>query len=182
MATKETFHVTTDAQGSVMAVLDGTGAVLERRSYDAYGQVTYMAADGTVIPESPTGLEIGYRGQPMDSTTGLYGNKAQWYSPTLGNNLGDAPPAPTMRGGPNRLTFVVECQLSVICEKVTTGCPGEGQAQIYHPAPVLGYGESEDQKEAVRLAVANAKAIRPPCPPGFTDKGEHFTSRVVSVR
>lgn len=182
MANIKTLHVTTDAQGSVIAVLDETGAVLERRSYDAYGRVTYMTPDGAAVPESPTGLDIGYRGQLMDMSTGLYENRGQWYSPTLGNNLQAPSATPMMRGGPNRLTFVIECQLAVVCEKVVKGCPGEGQTQIYHPPAVFGYGESDDQKEAVRLAVENAKANRPPCPPGFTDKGDHITHRVVSAK
>lgn len=41
MATTD-YYVTTDAMGSVMAVPDEAGNVLQRRSYDAFGQATYV--------------------------------------------------------------------------------------------------------------------------------------------
>jgi RHS repeat-associated protein len=83
MATTD-YYVTTDAMGSVMAVLDEAGNVLERRSYDAFGEVTYMLADGTVVPNSPTGVDIGFQGQLMDELTGMYQMGFRWYSPVLG--------------------------------------------------------------------------------------------------
>jgi len=70
--------------GSVTSVLSSTGEVLERRSYDAFGQVTYMLPDGTPVATSPTGLKVGFHGQLLDQFTGMYQMGYRWYSPVLG--------------------------------------------------------------------------------------------------
>jgi RHS repeat-associated protein len=77
-------YVTTDAMGSVTSVLSSTGEVLERRSYDAFGQMTCMLPDGTPVATSPTGLKVGFHGQLMDQLTGMYQMGYRWYSPVLG--------------------------------------------------------------------------------------------------
>ena len=97
------YYVTTDAMGSVMAVLDEAGNVLERRSYDAFGEVTYMLADGTVVPDSPTGVDIGFQGQLMDELTGMYQMGYRWYSPVLGRWVSRDPIG--LEGGVNPMTF-----------------------------------------------------------------------------
>jgi RHS repeat-associated protein len=66
-----------DAQGSVIAVTSGTGAVAERYVYDPYGN----SAD------SLTGNQIRYTGRRFDPETGLYYYRARYYSPTLGRFL-----------------------------------------------------------------------------------------------
>jgi RHS repeat-associated protein len=76
--------VTTDAMGSVTSVLSSTGEVLERRSYDAFGQMTCMLPDGTPVATSPTGLKVGFHGQLIDELTGMYQMGYRWYSPVLG--------------------------------------------------------------------------------------------------
>lgn len=98
------YYVTTDAMGSVMAVLDESGNVLERRSYDAFGEATYMLADGTVVPDSPTGVDIGFQGQLMDELTGLYQMGYRWYSPVLGRWVSPDPIG--LAGGVNTMEFV----------------------------------------------------------------------------
>lgn len=98
------YYVTTDAMDSVMVVLDETGNVLERRSYDAFGEATYMLADGTVVPDSPTGVDIGFQGQLMDQLTGMYQMGYRWYSPVLGRWVSRDPIGLT--GGLNPMAFV----------------------------------------------------------------------------
>lgn len=99
------YYVTTDAMGSVMAVLDETGNVLERRSYDAFGEATYMLPDGTVVPDSPTGVDIGFQGQLMDQLTGMYQMGYRWYSPILGRWVSRDPIG--LKGGVNPLAYVL---------------------------------------------------------------------------
>lgn len=185
-------YIETDADGSVMAVLSNDGEVLERRSYSASGQVTYMLPDGTIVPESPTGVDIGYRGQLMDTTTGLYENRGQWYSPTLGQNI-NAPlsrtpgmPQPSMERIPHkRPILVVACIYNRYCEKLVRDCNG----RVIDVIPgftkqVTGYGESTSIDEAMKLALKDAelKAADIQCSPGFDIKGPNFECRVVDYK
>lgn len=101
------YYVTTDAMGSVMAVLDEAGNVLERRSYDAFGQVTFMLPDGTVVADSPTGVEIGFQGQQIDELTGMYQMGYRWYSPLLGRWVSQDPIG--LAGGVNICEFSKNC-------------------------------------------------------------------------
>ena len=78
------YYVTSDAMGSATAILDEDGNVLERRTYDAFGEMTCMVPDGTPVTESPTRWHVGFQGQIRDDATGLYQMGYRWYSPTLG--------------------------------------------------------------------------------------------------
>jgi len=78
------YYVASDAMGSVTAILDEDGNVLERRTYDAFGEMTCMTSDGTPVTESPTGVDVGFQGQVRDEVTGLYQMGYRWYNPVLG--------------------------------------------------------------------------------------------------
>lgn len=41
------YYVASDAMGSTTSILDEEGTVLERRSYDAFGEMNCMTPDGT---------------------------------------------------------------------------------------------------------------------------------------
>ena len=81
------YYVASDAMGSVTAILDEDGNVLERRNYDAFGAMTCMTPDGTPVTESPTGVDVGFQGQIRDDVTGLYQMGYRWYNPALGRWL-----------------------------------------------------------------------------------------------
>jgi len=67
-------YVHTDALGSVVALTDSTGAVVERREYEPYGsQLTPGLADGP-----------GYTGHVQDVATGLTYMQQRYYDPLLG--------------------------------------------------------------------------------------------------
>ena len=85
------YYVTTDAMGSVTAILDEEGNVLERRSYDAFGEMTCMTPDGTPVAECPTGVDVGFQGQVRDEVAGLYQMGYRWYNPVLGRWLSRDP-------------------------------------------------------------------------------------------
>jgi len=78
-----------DVLGSVAAVTNDTGTVLERYKYDAYGQVTFMNATGT--PQgcmcSPLQNNILYTGRYFDIESRLYYYRARMYHPYLGRFL-----------------------------------------------------------------------------------------------
>ncbi|NZA25917.1 hypothetical protein H0E84_05930 [Luteimonas sp. SJ-92] len=67
-------YIHTDALGSVVAVTDASGAVIERREYEPYGaQLTPAVADGP-----------GYTGHVQDAATGLTYMQQRYYDSTLG--------------------------------------------------------------------------------------------------
>ncbi len=97
------YYVASDAMGSITAILDDEGNVLERRTYDAFGKMTCMAPDGTPVMESPTGVDVGFQGQICDAATGLYQMGYRWYSPTLGHWLSQDPIG--LEAGANLMIF-----------------------------------------------------------------------------
>ncbi len=98
------YYVATDAMGSVTAILDDEGNVLERRSYDAFGEMTCMTPDGTPVAESPTSVDVGFQGQIRDAVSGLYQMGFRWHSPILGRWLSRDPIG--LEGGGNLTAFV----------------------------------------------------------------------------
>jgi len=87
----DTLYYTTDANMNVTALVDTDGTVVERYVYDAYGRVTFLAADwslqengdvdGIASNYANTVLFAGYR---FDSETGLYHVRHRMYHATLG--------------------------------------------------------------------------------------------------
>ena len=71
--------------GSVVALTDSSGAVIERYRYNAYGETTVLAADGnTVRAGSAVSNNYAYTGRRLDMETGLYYYRARYYSPERG--------------------------------------------------------------------------------------------------
>jgi RHS repeat-associated protein len=64
--------------GSVVAVTDATGAVVEQHAYSPYGEA---GAGGT------SGFPFRFTGQKLDAETGLYYYKARYYDPEVGRFL-----------------------------------------------------------------------------------------------
>jgi len=64
-----TYYYVKDAQGDIMAIVDGQGVVKARYAYTAYGAVTVNDEPGTDIG---TRNPYRYRGYCYDSETGLY--------------------------------------------------------------------------------------------------------------
>ncbi len=83
-ATNSYFYMQ-DANGNVTGLVDGTGAVVERYAYDAYGNVTVYGGDSwsTQISASAVSNPILYQGMQWDAATGLYRTPNRYYSPVL---------------------------------------------------------------------------------------------------
>jgi RHS repeat-associated protein len=70
---------------SVAALTDNSGNVVERYRYDAYGQRTVLAADGTTVrAASSYGNQVGFTGRYQDKETSLWYFRARYYSGGLG--------------------------------------------------------------------------------------------------
>lgn len=76
-----------DALGSVTAVTDGSGNVVEKYDYDPYGNVTIRNVADIVIPESAIGNTFMFTGREYDKETSLYYYRNRYYDPEIGRFL-----------------------------------------------------------------------------------------------
>jgi RHS repeat-associated protein len=80
-----------DGIGSVVALADSGGNVVERYLYDAYGRVTITDAGGSPRSSSAYGNRLMFASRPHDPDTGLINMRARWYSPDIGRFLSPDP-------------------------------------------------------------------------------------------
>jgi len=82
-----TFYYHSDGLGSITALTDAAGNVVEKYEYDAYGDIIIKDANDAVLSQSAVGNRFGFTGREFDSETGLYYYRARMYSPVLGRFL-----------------------------------------------------------------------------------------------
>ena len=80
-----------DAQGSISAVADNSGNILEEYEYNAQGQFQITNGSGTVLSSTGIGNDLLYSGYRYDLETGNYYCNARYYNPTLGRFLSRDP-------------------------------------------------------------------------------------------
>lgn len=73
--------------GSVTALTDSAGDVIEKYDYDVYGAVTVYAPDGSERPLTNYANRFTFTGRELDWSTGLMHYRARAYSPSLGRFL-----------------------------------------------------------------------------------------------
>lgn len=77
-----------DNQGNVTFLLNGSSQIVERYSYDAFGQVTVTNADGSGARSwSNYGNRFSFTGREWISELGIYDYRHRFYSPTVGRFL-----------------------------------------------------------------------------------------------
>ncbi|WP_146662734.1 RHS repeat-associated core domain-containing protein [Anaerohalosphaera lusitana] len=84
-----------DGLGSVVALSNSSGSIVEKYSYDAFGVTTIHSpvngiwgdGDDVTLSSSAYGNPYMYTGRRYDPETGLYYYRARMYSPTLGRFL-----------------------------------------------------------------------------------------------
>ncbi|MCP4151800.1 MAG: hypothetical protein GY757_28915, partial [bacterium] len=86
------YYIHTNAIGSVTAVTDADGNVVERASYDIYGMPTFTdyrtdPQNPTVVENSIIGNDILFQGRRYDKETNLYYYRARYYDPIMGRFL-----------------------------------------------------------------------------------------------
>ena len=69
-----------EGNGNVAAILDESGNVLERYSYDTFGNRTELLGSGLDQP-------LGLHARPLDPETGFYNFRRRYYSPEVGRFL-----------------------------------------------------------------------------------------------
>jgi RHS repeat-associated protein len=87
------YYFAQDHLGSTTALTSSNGALVERETYDAYGNSV-----------GSTRTRYGYTGRERDSLTGLQYNRARFYDPQLGRFISEDPIGIT--GGINQFAYV----------------------------------------------------------------------------
>jgi RHS repeat-associated protein len=77
--------------GSITAVTDANGNIIERVYYDIYGKPTFKDASGNVITKSSIGNNILFQGREYDHELNLYYFRARYYDPIMGRFLSTDP-------------------------------------------------------------------------------------------
>lgn len=111
-------YVHTDALGSVVAVTDATGQVIERRTYEPFGaQAQGDPKDGP-----------GYTAHVLDSETGLNYMQQRYYDPTIGRFLSSDPVYAGKNGGNfNRYSYAANNPYSGIDPDGRYVCKGSAE-------------------------------------------------------
>ncbi len=85
------YYYHTDANGSVTAITDADGNLVERVTYGIYGMPTFWDATGNVISKSSIGNNILFHGREYDYELNLYYFRARYYCPIMGRFLSTDP-------------------------------------------------------------------------------------------
>ncbi|TAN38805.1 MAG: hypothetical protein EPN23_01550 [Verrucomicrobia bacterium] len=103
-ATTKTYFYLTDHLGTVNAVADENGTIVESYRYDAWGRVLGVYdRNGKPLTESAIGNRILWQGREYSWKTGLYFFRVRWYDPVTGRWLSNDPIG--ISGGLNQYVF-----------------------------------------------------------------------------
>lgn len=111
-ATVETYYPITDHLGSIHALVDDTGSVVESYKFDAWGKILEVrdsSGELSIIKghwSSPLGNRYLWQGREYSWTTELYNFRARWYDPVTGRWLSKDPIG--ISGGLNQYTFCAD--------------------------------------------------------------------------
>jgi RHS repeat-associated protein len=76
-----------DARGNVVALLNQSGTVVEKYTYDAFGKPTILSASNAQLTTSAVGNRFMFQGREYLSELGLYDYRHRVYHPGLGRFL-----------------------------------------------------------------------------------------------
>ena len=103
----DVYTALTDNQGTVWGLTDGSGEVVARWTYDAWGNV--LSSDVTV--PALAALRYRFQGREWSAVTGLMNFRMRWYDAVTGRWLSKDPIG--LNGGVNLYAF---------CENIPLGC------------------------------------------------------------
>lgn len=78
------YYYHTNHLGSTMAISDGSGTVIERIDYDAYGLPTFYDENGNITEQSCISNTILFTGREYDAKSGTYYYRARSMKPSIG--------------------------------------------------------------------------------------------------
>lgn len=74
----------TNHLGSVMAITDRSGEIVERYEYDPFGKVFFYNGSGTALMKSAIGNVVLFTGRSYNAESGLYDYRARTMNPNIG--------------------------------------------------------------------------------------------------
>ena len=86
-AATNTYYYLKDKIGSVHALVNTNGTVVEQYKYTAWGDVTVLSSNGTVLASSSYGNRFTWQGREVSYSTGLMFFRSRYYSAPLGRWL-----------------------------------------------------------------------------------------------
>ncbi|MBI4351543.1 MAG: RHS repeat protein, partial [Elusimicrobia bacterium] len=89
--TSANYYYHADGLGSITALTDNTGAIVETVEYQAYGKPTIKDRTGAVFDRSTVGNPYLFTAREFDPETGLYYLRARYYNAETGRFLQEDP-------------------------------------------------------------------------------------------
>ena len=86
-----TYYYLTDHLGSVLAITDSDGDVVESYDYDGWGRVQVYDSESMPLSASGIGNRYAFQGREVSWATGLIYFRARWYDPVTGRWLSKDP-------------------------------------------------------------------------------------------
>ena len=86
-STSSRYYYHYDGLGSVVALSNNDGEIVETYSYDVFGTAIIRDASGSVISVSSVANSYMFTGREYDSETGNYCYRARYYKPSIGRFL-----------------------------------------------------------------------------------------------
>ncbi len=131
---------------SVVGFVGGTWQVVQRYVYSPYGTLTILNANFTAAPTDTVPMVNNlYQGMALDPMTGLYYERARWYSPSLGTWVSQD--SASYINGADTYQFVMGDPVGVVDPSgLYTGLPPGGIIDVKAVAkvftPLYTYGPS----------------------------------------
>jgi len=101
--TTQTYYYVKDHLGSVQAIVDASGSIVESYQYDAWGNTSVFDGSGNPLVKSQIGNRFAWQGREISWATRLYYFRARWYEPVTGRWLSNDPIG--ISGGLNQYVF-----------------------------------------------------------------------------
>lgn len=150
MAQSVVKYIHTDALGSIVAVTDENGRVVERHSHEPYGgQTASLQTDGP-----------GYTGHVEDIATGLTYMQQRYYDPALGRFLSTDPVRVGQDGSNfNRYAYVANNPYSAIAPDGRYLCKGSKDLCSGMRAALRSIKQSAKEQTGTRISDSRSVAI-----------------------
>ena len=116
----QTYYYHADGLGSIIAITDSAGRVVQRYEYDSFGQITYRQDPNFVQPYTYTGREY-------DTESGLYYYRARYYDAKIGRFISQDPIG--LAGGINLYSYVENSPLNWTDPDGLKGGGGKGKGR-----------------------------------------------------
>jgi len=98
-----TYYAIKDHLGSVQAMVNSQGQIVESYRYDAFGSTTILSSDSRPLTASAIGNRYMFQGREYFTAHNLYNYRARWYDPKTGRWLSNDPIG--ISGGLNLYAF-----------------------------------------------------------------------------